>query len=351
MKIAAFVLLLGVSAPSFAQGFLETQKHDLRDGKFDFGVLKYAGPTPEKFITHEKEGLRLRFFGIEVGPKQNNVGATWRFHARGDFAVSAKYEILKQTRQKRGNGIGAELYLRLANPMKEGIVLARLLPTFGDPVILLTYNTTRPNGERGSKFYRRFPTDDDSLRGGFRLAREGGFLIASMAKGGGEFAELDRFPIADSDIEVIRMAGQGCDDPTAVLDMRITDFQLQGKDLAINGKGFVTPPPVQFPNPDNVNDRPPMEPNGPAKATPARGFWLLGLLFLLLPFVLLIAFAVYYLRRKRAAASGQPDESSLAFACSACGKSLTAKSTLAGKNVKCPQCGQAVLVPGNGQSQ
>lgn len=35
----------------------------------------------------------------------------------------------------------------------------------------------------------------------------------------------------------------------------------------------------------------------------------------------------------------------LAFPCSECGHPLKVKETLAGKKVKCPQCGQAVPVP------
>jgi predicted RNA-binding Zn-ribbon protein involved in translation (DUF1610 family) len=36
--------------------------------------------------------------------------------------------------------------------------------------------------------------------------------------------------------------------------------------------------------------------------------------------------------------------SSLAFSCT-CGKSLKAKAALAGKKLKCPGCGEPVLVP------
>jgi hypothetical protein len=34
------------------------------------------------------------------------------------------------------------------------------------------------------------------------------------------------------------------------------------------------------------------------------------------------------------------------FPCPGCGKDLKARADLAGKKVKCPQCGQAVTVPG-----
>ncbi len=48
------------------------------------------------------------------------------------------------------------------------------------------------------------------------------------------------------------------------------------------------------------------------------------------------------------AGQARPPAASLAFACPACGKKLRAKTELAGKRVKCPQCGRAVPVPGAG---
>jgi DNA-directed RNA polymerase subunit RPC12/RpoP len=36
---------------------------------------------------------------------------------------------------------------------------------------------------------------------------------------------------------------------------------------------------------------------------------------------------------------------SVSFACAGCGKTVKARAELAGKKVKCPQCGQVIPVP------
>jgi phage FluMu protein Com len=65
------------------------------------------------------------------------------------------------------------------------------------------------------------------------------------------------------------------------------------------------------------------------------------------------AAAIFLWRRRRAvqAPSGnQPAATEaaspiVAIACAGCGKQLKAKAELAGKKVKCPQCGKAVAIP------
>jgi DNA-directed RNA polymerase subunit RPC12/RpoP len=46
-------------------------------------------------------------------------------------------------------------------------------------------------------------------------------------------------------------------------------------------------------------------------------------------------------------ANGEPVK--IPFSCSSCGKHLKVKKTLAGKQVRCPTCGQVVLVPVSAQ--
>jgi predicted RNA-binding Zn-ribbon protein involved in translation (DUF1610 family) len=54
-----------------------------------------------------------------------------------------------------------------------------------------------------------------------------------------------------------------------------------------------------------------------------------------------------------AAAEDQPDAAatSVAFACSGCGKRLKARAQLASKAIKCPQCGAAQVVPCSGSQE
>jgi hypothetical protein len=88
-----------------------------------------------------------------------------------------------------------------------------------------------------------------------------------------------------------------------------------------------------------------------SQAPAGERHWLkiLGLLSLGLGFLVSLTFAVRLsLRHRRAgpvlADAGEPP-APLSFPCPGCGKKLRARAELAGKKVKCPQCGQAAPVP------
>ena len=60
--------------------------------------------------------------------------------------------------------------------------------------------------------------------------------------------------------------------------------------------------------------------------------------------------AVVVLRRGATAAKSRDNDSTakvamVSFPCVGCGKKLKAKTELAGKSVKCPQCGKSTAVP------
>jgi len=241
MKIIPCFVLLVAAVPTFAQ---QVHKLDFRDNQFDGKLVDYTLPNPEKYLTPEKEGLRLRFTGKDVPPAGQAAGIFWRFDARGDFVVTAKYEILKIERPKTGQGVGAGIYVHLKNREREGIAIARRFQPAGEPFVVFNYMTTNDKGGTPSKVFKKYPTGDRSLRGAFRLSREGKVLIASFAEADDEFAELHRTDVSEADLDLIRFAGFGGGDTNAVLDMRILEFDFQGKDLAYYGRDFTTPVPV-----------------------------------------------------------------------------------------------------------
>lgn len=257
MRIISCVVLLATAVPVVAQ---QVHELDFRDSKFDSRLVDYTLPHPEKYLRPEKDGLRLRFTGRDVPPAGQAAGIFWRFDARGDFVVTAKYEMLSIARPKMGQGVGAGLYVHLKNPEKEGIAIARRFQPAGEPFLVFNYMTTNENGGTRPKVYKKFPTGDRSLRGAFRLAREGKMIIASFAEADGQFAELHRTDVSDADLDLIRFAGFGGGDASAELDMRIMEFHFQGKDLAYYDRDFIPPGPVL----DDPLVAPPMvAPNAP----------------------------------------------------------------------------------------
>ena len=58
----------------------------------------------------------------------------------------------------------------------------------------------------------------------------------------------------------------------------------------------------------------------------------------------LVLGVVFYLRRRKPAPPSNPSAAFVSIACPDCGKKLKVKAALAGKKVRCGQCGKAVLV-------
>jgi WD40 repeat protein/DNA-directed RNA polymerase subunit RPC12/RpoP len=76
----------------------------------------------------------------------------------------------------------------------------------------------------------------------------------------------------------------------------------------------------------------------------AAGLVGLGLVFLL-SFGSSVRLSLWHFRTASKPPSVEP-ASTRSFSCSECGKKLKVQADLAGKKVKCPQCGKAIIVPG-----
>ena len=252
MRIIPCLVMLAAALPAGAE---QVHTLDFRGKKFDTKLLDYTLANPERYLTPEKEGLRLRFTGKDVPPARQTAGIFWRFDARGDFVVRAKYEILRIDRPKTGQGVGAGIYVHLKNPEQEGIAIARRSQPAGEPFLVLNYMATDEKGATRSKIFKKHPTGDRSLRGAFRLSREGKVLIASFAEADGDFAELYRTDVSPADLDLIRFAGFAGGDTNAVLDMRILEFHFQGKDLVYYDRNVMVPGPG-LPNPVDRPDTP-----------------------------------------------------------------------------------------------
>jgi DNA-directed RNA polymerase subunit RPC12/RpoP/dipeptidyl aminopeptidase/acylaminoacyl peptidase len=112
---------------------------------------------------------------------------------------------------------------------------------------------------------------------------------------------------------------------------------------------------VTFPQPGVLDDHSSTE---PVKTAGMSWFLVLGFLSLVFAAAVVILLGVwFYLRHRRSAeelplpGAGRDSPAELdapatvSFSCGACGKTLRAKAQLAGKKVRCSQCGEPVVVP------
>jgi hypothetical protein len=264
--------------------------HDFRGSKFDDKLFRLDGPTPEKFIKPEAKGLRWHF--VPQNRPGKTVGVVWRPPVQGNFTATALYEILEVTQPISGFGIGPELYLILNTPnvepsAREGISYCRLVRPREGARLVFSHMATNKQGKRITKEFKGVATTAQSERGRLRLAREGAFVVASIGIGEPpEFTEIHRSDIGDTTIRLIRFGAIAGSDPSARLDMRLLEFQMQ-----------------------HARPTPPAQGTGESSSDPANGvrgslFWVILVLLLFSP-CLIVSLFLWWQRKARSSASAR----------------------------------------------
>lgn len=305
MRFSACFLLVCITAPSLAQ---QKVAHDFRGGKFDPDLLRYHGPTPEKFMTPEPEGLRLRYPGKDVPPQGDPSAVSWRLEARGDFVVTARYEILRSEPPAKGNfAVGAELYLLLGNASKDGVALRRGVHPDGKTHFKFIVLANDANGKFSPRDSKTWETGDRSRKGRLRLARTGSVVTASFAEDDdAEFIAFQQAEIGMADVRLIRFTGVAGGARNAVLDMRMLEFELQADELARDGR-FKTQVP-KTPKEEAIALDPAEQavPLPPAPAGKLNLLIFVGALFTLGVAAVIMVGVWFLLRRKSGTANDSP---------------------------------------------
>ena len=241
----------------------------------------------------------------------------------GDFEITTGYEILKADQPQTGHGVGMHLECITAAKRKASTTLSRLTRVDEGDVYWTTRMTTSDDGREQ---YDQNWAPTTARSGQLRLVRTGAVITSWAADGpGGGFQKLFEFAVDTANLKEVKLtATQGW--ARNGIDLRIKDLRVRAlsPDQAREAKG----------NPD--------------AASPGRQHgWLLPALALCLIVTLLVGLGVFVRRRSRQTPppSREGAQPFVAFACAGCGKKLRAAPALAGKKVKCSQCGQPVLVP------
>jgi serine/threonine protein kinase len=328
---AVLLTLLGVSwwlagqnPPAAPQGrapaeFYQDFRKDLHPS------FVWSGRDGEEELEPDARGLRVKL--PPTRKRRDPMGPTLTVPVTGSFEITAGYEVLTTERPGAGGGVGFELYTMLETPTRDALALGRLkTPDAGD-VYLCSFMTTRDGKRRYDS--RLFPAPASAGR--LRLSRKGTEVVCWAAEGAGDFRELCRFEAGAADVKFIRVAAYPGQSSEPV-DVRLVDLRVRS-DAPILDQGVDSS-------------------QAPAGA-PARA-WLAALegLGLLLTLAAAVVLGLWLRRRGRAAkAPGCPAEDEPAaataflFPCPGCRKNLRARPELVGRKVKCPECGQAGVVP------
>jgi predicted Zn finger-like uncharacterized protein len=304
---------------------------DFRGGKLPpEDLTSWEGSDHEATIEPEEPGLRISL------PADHHhkypVGVRVNTTVKGDFEITGGYEIVHAVTPRQGYGVGYEIYIPTDSPAKDAIAFARVrLPNDKDEYIC-TYMTTPVEGNPEGK--RRFHINQfkaGSTSGRLRLTRKGNLVIYSAAEGdGGEFRELCRHTYCPDDLKSVRVAAYPGMAPEAV-DVRLVDVRVGAEKPVLLAAA----------------------PN----AEPARGLGKGIALAAVLGLFLAVGLGAWLLRARRAAGTTaaraaadpkvlpEPAAQVVSLACPDCKAKVRAKASLAGKKVKCPKCGKAILVP------
>ena len=200
---------------------------DFREGRYDYRWLHLEPNRPIASLAKpDRRGLR-----IAIPPKTDcrGVGVFTLFGVRGDFEVTASFEVLKADRPREGDGgVGPELFLRGVDGWDHSVSMARMLrPDHAEPQILVAWgekDDDRPRSQ-GAR-------DRTDLRAGrFRIARVGStvhYLVAP--KDSDAFREVARNEFGTKDLSTVRLMalvnGSG-----AALDVLWTDLTIRAEAL------------------------------------------------------------------------------------------------------------------------
>jgi hypothetical protein len=312
---ARWLLLLEAPAAGPAASFERT--YDFRGSRPLPPEIQPSGALQDAVVRPEEEGVRITLPANREDPNVR-AGLEMPTNIRGDFEITAGYEILRADRPTKGYGVGFELFAHIVKNPQQGLGMYRMVRTQDGEIYLVSHNYF---DAAGKPKYDQTAVPTTIRAGRLRIARTGEEATASAAEGNdGPFRELAHYKIGPDDITVLfLMAFTGHQQEPA--DLRVTSLQIRSTASPVANAAVVegaAPPPAR------------------------SSLLLLGGALLLLLAAGAAGVAWYALRGRGTARAAPP----LAVTCPGCGKNLQARAELAGKRVKCPHCHQPVHLPG-----
>jgi DNA-directed RNA polymerase subunit RPC12/RpoP len=319
---------------------------DLQSERADIPGLILFGPEASQCVKPGADGLRITL-PLEHLRQRAGTGVITDFGVQGDFEITMDFEILQEpTTTFDGNPTYLQLVVVPVDTVKPDMWQkanqnrAAFTREFarrnrmGQLVADVTKwnNEEVPKDQWGNEVFDKIETHADhrapaiAKSGRLRMVRSGADLFFYAKEGPAkDFALFHKSDFGKKDLKNIRiLASTG--GKTSFLDARVTDFRVRAD-------GFSKTEPAAL-----------------AADADTRGRnWRLLMLATVPPIAVGLGLLAWFVgrRRHRSAEKRIPAEaaSDILFICAGCGKRLKAKAAKVGAKIKCPQCGNAALVP------
>lgn len=218
------VLLLFASDTSDAGDLPDEYRCDFRDGAFDNDTLAPLSPGTSRLMHPGNTGLEMR---LPAGRMLPAVCISPVFRVRGDFEITASFDIRNQRSPQEGYGCGPTIYLATHSQTEISAMLGRLSRP-GKKQVYSTSISTTVDSKRQQQVRLM---DASGQRGKLRLVRVGAELRFQVADGdAGTFRQLRETEFTADDIQLVRFAAQQSDAATPV-DVVWHDIVIRAEEL------------------------------------------------------------------------------------------------------------------------
>src|SRR5262245_5438591 len=133
MPLLVPCLLLFASGGGSPENLKAEVLQDLRTHDFSTPILRLVGPEANRLAKRDAGGLRVTLPGRKA---QGSVGVATGFPVRGDFEVTASFDLLRVEKPTAGFGAGVSLYALADSDAKDAVSLARLVLKDGKEVFV-----------------------------------------------------------------------------------------------------------------------------------------------------------------------------------------------------------------------
>ena len=217
---------------------------DFRTTQFDNDDLRLFGAGTSQFVKPTKEGLAI---SAPQDKQVKELGFGPRFTIRGDFEITAGFEMTRLDDPDAGYGVGPSLYIATNSPAEDAATVSRLKRIKEGDVFSTRLATSIPQpGGKPKRDHSVKLFDTTAKAGRLRLVREGKTLryLVSDAEPDAVFRELKQIEFTDADVTLVRVAlnRNGAATPA---EMRWLDFSVTAK--ALVGRSQPKPVGVAWP--------------------------------------------------------------------------------------------------------